>query len=91
MSVGIVALRGGIYDPIVARGTALVDDSTLGDARSNDDVSTNDTLAYVPVVTREDGDDGPRTMRFQAEIIGPDGPRHAIAVDAATLTITAGP
>ena len=89
ISVGVVALLDGITDINVARSAVLLDDGTLGDARSSDDIYSNNTLAYIPVVARED-DTGPRTMRFQAEIIGPDGLRHAIAVDATTLIINAG-
>ena len=88
VAVGVIALRNGISDINVARSAVLVDDGTLGDTRSNDDVFTNNALAYLAVVARED-DTGPRTMRFQAEIIGPDGLHHAIAVDGATLTVMA--
>ena len=71
----------------MARSVVLLDDGTAGDTRANDDIHTNDALVYSAVTTRED-DAGPRTMRFQAEVIGPDGLRHAIAVDAATLTVS---
>ena len=90
VAVGVVALRDGIVDINVARSGVLVDDGSLGDTRSNDDVFTNNTIAYSAVVARDD-DSGPRTIRFQAEILGPDGLRHAIAVDTEVLTVVATP
>ncbi len=90
VGVGVIALLDGITDVNVARSVVLLDDGTAGDARANDDVYSNDALVYSAVTTRED-DAGPRTMRFQAEVIGSDGLRHAIAVDAAVLTVVAAP
>jgi len=90
IAIGIGALRDGRYDLNVGRDTILHDDGTMGDAAANDGVFTNDAILHVGAELRDD-DTGPRTIRFQAEFETSDGLRHAIAIDAGTLTVIAGP
>lgn len=90
IAIGVVALRDGRYDLNVGRGTILHDDGLEGDATANDGVFTNNAILHVEAEGRDD-DTGPRTIRFQAEFETADGLRHAIAVDAGTLTVIDGP
>jgi hypothetical protein len=88
VAVGAVFLRDGVYDVNLAFDAKLLDDGLTADARANDDIFTNGALRYSQAVARED-DTGPRSIRYQAEIETPDGLRHATALDAGTLTVTA--
>lgn len=88
LGVGLVALYDGLYDLNVGRGGVLHDDGQNGDLAANDGVFTNNAIVHIGAVTRED-DTGPRTIRIQAEMAMGDGRRHAIAVEAGTLTVVA--
>jgi hypothetical protein len=90
IAVGVVALLDGIYDINIGYGAILLDDGLTPDAHANDDIFTNGTLYYTPVIARPD-DTGPRTLRYQAEIETPDGLHHATALDAGTLTVVVAP
>ncbi|MDQ3656276.1 MAG: hypothetical protein M3457_14520 [Chloroflexota bacterium] len=90
IAVGVVALRDGRYDVNVGRDGILHDDGLEGDVTANDGVFTNNAIVHLAAEARDD-DTGLRTARFQAEFETSDGLRHAVAVDAATLTVIAGP
>jgi len=90
IAIGIVALRDGRYDLNVGRSAILHDDGLEGDVAANDGEFTNNAILHGPVELRAD-DTGRRTIRFQAEFETSDGLRHAIAIDAGTLTVIAGP
>jgi hypothetical protein len=89
IAVGVVALRDGQYDINVARDAVLHDDGQAGDATAGDGTFTNNAVVHVGAQARDD-DTGPRTIRFQAEIETADGRRHAMAVDAGTITVVEG-
>jgi hypothetical protein len=90
LGVGIASLlEGGVVDANVGHLQNLVDDGQGGDAAAGDGVYTT-TIVHAPVVTR-DPDTDPRTIRIAAEIEDSDGLRHAMAIDAGTLTVVPGP
>jgi hypothetical protein len=85
---GVVSLHNGIYDINVGRGAFLRDDGQSGDPTAGDGLFTYPYYGYAPVEVRED-DEGPRLLRFQAEVETADGFRHAVAIEVGPLEVVA--